>query len=113
MFGKSVTDLQTGVSVGNAAITGTLHNITGYTGFSSKTEQQSGHYLAIHASSEDADSITVELVGGTSGPVTLDEDGIIVLLIADKDTQSVRVIATKGSATKTLNYSLTGVTLEA
>ena len=104
--------MQTGVSVGNAAITGTLHHVTDYTGFSSNVEQQSGHYLALHATAEGADAITVELVGGVSGPVTLDEDGIIVLLIADTSTQSVRVVATKGANSEALTYSLTGVTLE-
>lgn len=104
--------MQADVSVGDSAITGTLHNVTGYTGFSGNVAQQSGHYLALHVTCEDAESITVELVGGTSGPVTLDEDGIIILLIADNTTQSVRVVATKGTNTKTLSYTLTGVTLE-
>ena len=105
--------MQTGVNVGNAAITGTLHHVTDYTGFSSNVEQQSGHYLALHAVAEGADTITVELVGGTSGPVTLDEDGIIVLLIADTAAQSVRVVATNDADSETLTYTLTGLTLEA
>lgn len=69
---------------------------------------QSGNYLAIHCTVNDDTPITVEVVNGTSGPRQLDEDGIIVLRIADKDTQSVRVVS--GNITKT--YSLTGLTIE-
>lgn len=69
---------------------------------------QSGNYLVIHCTVNDGTPITVEVVGGTSGPRQLDTDGIIVLRIANKDTQSVQVVA--GSVTKT--YSLTGLTCE-
>ena len=113
LFGKNVTDLQENVSVTNSAISGTLKHVTGYTGFSSKPEEQEGHYLAIHAACEDADSITCELVGGTKGPVTLDEDGLIVIRITNKKTQTVKVVATKGEKKTVKVYSLTGLTLEA
>ena len=43
--------------------------------------------------------VIVELVGGTKGPVTLDEDRNIVLLIKNKDTQSIKVRERKMSAT--------------
>lgn len=68
---------------------------------------QSGNYLVLHCTVNDSTPITVEVVNGISGPVTLDADGIIVLRIADKDTQSVRVVS--GNITKT--YSLTGLTV--
>lgn len=55
---------------------------------------------------------TVEIVGGTKGPVTLDEDMNIVLLIKDKDTQSVKVTATTESGSTSKTYTLTGLTLE-
>lgn len=55
---------------------------------------------------------TVEVVGGDKGPVTLDSDMNIVLRIKDKSSQSVRVIAKKGTATVTNTYGLTGLTLE-
>ena len=114
LFGKTVSDLQTGVRVGSNAITGTLKYVEDYTGFSSKTEEQSGNYLVIHAADADADSVTVEVVGGTSGPRTLDSDGIIVLRIANKNTQSVQVKSYKnGAVIATKNFSLTGLTLEA
>ena len=113
LLGKSVSDLQTGVSVGANEITGTLKYVSDYTGFSSNVAEQSGNYLAIHCDTDVvADSITVELIGGTVGhPVTLDSDGLIVLRITNTATQSVRVVATKGSETVTKTFSLTGLTL--
>lgn len=113
LFGKTVSDLQENVVIGATGITGTLKYVDDYTGFSSKTEEQSGNYLAIHAADSNADSVTVEVIGGTAGPRTLDSDGLIVLRIADKNTQSIQVKSYKdGVAKDTKNYSLTGLTLE-
>ena len=106
LFGKTIDDLQTGVTIGEDSITGTLKFVDDYTGFSSDPAMQSGNYLVIHCEVNDSTPITVEVVNGTSGPRQLDADGIIVLRIANKDTQSVRVVA--GTVTKT--YSLTGLT---
>ena len=107
LFGKKASDLQTGVTIGTDSITGTLNYVTDYTGFSSDPAMQEGNYLTIHCEVNDETPITVEVVGGVSGPRTLDSDGIIVLRIADKDTQTIRVVS--GDITK--NYSLTGLVL--
>ena len=56
---------------------------------------------------------TVELVGGTKGPVTLDADKNIVLLIKSNTTQSIKVVSTKDGSSVTKTYTLTGLTLEA
>lgn len=112
MLGKSVSDLQSNITVGGNAITGTLRYVTGYTGFSSKTEEQSGNYLVIHCAAEDADSVTVEVVGGDKGPVTLDADGIIILRIKN-NSQKIRVTAYKDGAIATVRtYSLNNLNLE-
>lgn len=105
LFGKTVNDLQTGVTIGEDSITGTLLYVDDYTGFSSDPAMQSGNYIVIHCEVNDTTPITVEVVNGVSGPVTLDDDGIAVLRIADKDTQTIRVVS--GDITK--NYSLTGL----
>lgn len=52
---------------------------------------------------------TVELVGGTKGPVTLDADKNIVLLIKN-NTQSVKVTSTKDGSSVTKTYALTNLT---
>lgn len=113
LLGKVVGDLQEDVTVGAGNIKGTLHYVTGYTGFSSKTAERKGNYLALKCTAEEGATITVELINGTVGhPVTLDADGVIILRIADKDTQSVQVVATKGDITETLDYSLKKLTIE-
>ena len=111
LFGKTVTDLQENVVIGSSAITGTSKYVTGYTGFSSKPEEQEGNYLVIHCAATDADSITVELVGGTKGPVTLDADGLIVELIRNT-SQKIKVVATKGNLKEEKVFSLSGLVLE-
>ena len=112
LFGKAVDDLQSGIVIGDSEITGTLHHVTGYTGFSSEPTEQSGNYLALKINTIPNDATTtVEVVGGTKGPVTLDEDKNIVLLIKNKDTQSIKIISTKEEKSVTKSYSLTGLTL--
>ena len=112
LLGKEADDLQEDVAVANGAITGTLKYVTGYTGFSGDVSEQSGNYLALKVTAIEGATITVELINGTVGhPVTLDEDGMIVIRIADKTTQSVEVVATKDSLSETQRFSLTGLTL--
>lgn len=114
LLGKKVSDLQSNVVVGEDTISGSLKHVTGYTGFSSKTSEQEGHYLALKFDVTPADAVTtVELVGGTKGPVTLDADKNIVLLIKSNTTQSIKVVSTKDGSSVTKTYTLTGLTLEA
>ena len=94
-------------------VTGTLKYVDGYVDFSSDVSEQSGNYLALKIEAEPAEAKTVvELVGGTKGPVTLDEDMNIVLLIKNKDTQSIKVTVNDGEDSVTKTYGLTGLTLE-
>lgn len=114
MLGKSVSDLQSDIVVGTNAIAGTLKYVTGYTGFSGDPSEQQGNYIAFHCESEDADSITVELIGGVSGrgEVTLDSDGLMVARISNND-QRICVRAYKnGVVCNVTTYSLAGLTLD-
>ena len=86
--------------------------MTGYTEFSSVVDQQKGNYLALKFDFTDGATVTVEIVGGTKGAVTLDDDKNWVGLIANKDSQSIKVIATKGDQRLEKTYSLTGLVLE-
>lgn len=83
--------------------------ITGYTQFSSVTAAQTGNYLALNVEYAEGATTTVEVVGGTAGPVTMN-DNWVVLKIAST-TQSVKFVTTKDSKTITKTYSLTGLTL--
>lgn len=112
LLGKEADDLQEDVEIANGAITGTLKYVTGYTGFSGDVAEQSGNYLALKVTAVEGATITVELKNGTLGhPVTLDEDGMIVIRISNKTTQSVEVVATKDDKSEVQRLTLTGLTL--
>ena len=106
-----MNDLQSNVVIGANSITGTLKYVEDYTGFSSDPSLRYGHYLVIHAESPDVDDATISVK--VTNPVTLDSDGIAVLRIADKDSQTLTVVASKpGYETTTKVYSLSGLTVE-
>lgn len=111
LWGYDVDDLQENVTVGATAITGTLHYIDDYsTAFG--PGEDSGNYLAIHASVPGVDDATITVT--VTNPSVLDEDGICVCRIADKSTQTITVVASKdGYDDVTKTYSLTGLTCEA
>ena len=87
--------------------------MTNYTEFSSNTEEQKGNYLVLKVPNGGESKVvtTVEVVGGTKGPVTLDADRNIVLLIKSNSDQSVRVIHTLNGTSTTKTFTLTGLTL--
>lgn len=91
-YDKTVSELQSDVNVGDSAITGTLHYVTGYTGFNgSEPSEQKGNFLALDFDSEEW-PVDVELVGGTKGKVSLTaEDHFCVFRIANKDSQEIKV----------------------
>jgi len=64
-----------------------------------------------HFESDDGAVITAELIGGIHGPITLDEDGILISRITDKVT-GLKVTASKGGETVYGVISLTGLTLQ-
>lgn len=113
LLGKELSDLQSGVSVGMNDISGTVHYVTGYTGFSGDPAEQQGNYLALHIDSDEDTTITVELIGGTHGPITLDSDRTLIVRLRNKQ-QKIKITVTKdGYDTITRTYTLAGLTLEA
>lgn len=113
LLGKELTDLQSGVSIGQDAIAGTLKYVTGYTGFSGDPAEQEGHYIALHIDTDaEADSIVVELIGGDHGPVELDSDRTLISRIKNKQ-QKIKIVAKKdGYPDVERIYNLAGLTLE-
>lgn len=119
-YEKRVSDLQDDVVINaNRKIDGILHYVTGYTGFNgSDSTEQSGHYLALDFADNwlgdtDPTTFTVELKGGTKGPVTLTELGAFcVFRVTNPNTQSIKVVSTDSTGTTTVEYSLKGLTLE-
>lgn len=115
LFGKTADELQYGITMKGNVISGTLKQVTDYTGFSSEEEDQEGHYLAMKYEPTPSDSsVYVELVNGTVGERKLDEDHIMILKIADPKEQSikVRVVNDDSDEETTSNYSISGLVLE-
>lgn len=114
MLGKSVNDLQTDVVVSDDAITGTLHYITDYTGYSDQPEEQTGNYLALKFDSypEDAE-IKLELVG-SGRPEKIMKSRDVVIRVTNKDSEKVKFTVSHASVDEPVVkiYSLTGLTLE-
>lgn len=113
LLGKDVSDIQSNIAISDDnKITGTLKKITGWTAFSSDETEQNGNYIAVRAEAVEGATITAEVVGGDHGPVTLDEDGILIARIKNVG-QMLRFRATTSAGTQTKLYDLSGLTLEA
>lgn len=108
LWGKVTSDLQSEIEIADGAISGTLNYIADYSS-AFGGELASGNYLALHFTATEGATITVKL----TNEVTLDDDGIIVLRIADKDEQTITATATMPNGNvATVTYDLSGLTLE-
>ena len=97
-------------------LTGTLKYVDDYSA-AFGGDLAHGNYIALHMTATDENdepaTITVEIVNGVSGPVTLDADGLYVGRIADKRTQTIKVVASKeGYDSITKVFRLDALTLE-
>lgn len=106
LFGYTVDDLQEDILVTNKAIHGKLKFIDDYSAAGFVGDESSGNFIALHCEVPNVEgtTITVEVVNGFHGPTTLDDDGLIVVRIADKSSQKIKVVASKegyDSVTKT------------
>ena len=90
ILGKAVADLQSDVIVNNNSIEGTLAYVTDYTGYSTDPELQEGNFLALQFEATEGATTTVEIVGGTDAPKTLDSDMDCVFRIANNN-QKIKV----------------------
>lgn len=74
--------------------------------------------MAIKAISDEDTVITAELVNGLHGPVTIwdvsdpEADGIFVGYVFDKEVEKLKLVATRDDESKTIEYDLSGLTLE-
>lgn len=83
--------------------------MTGYTGWTSEVEKQSGNFLALKL--DIADGAEVSAMLGDKGPVDLTEDKYLVARISDK-TEKLKFTATKDGATEVKEYDLSELVLE-
>lgn len=102
--------MQSGIGFTGESITGESKYIETVTSF----DMSKGHnFLALHISSETATEIKVGMNPTQgSGLVTLDESGIVLLQIGN-NSQKVRVQATDGTLTNTVDYSIAELILDA
>ena len=113
LFDKAASDLQSDIEIDGDTISGTLKYIADYSSAGYTGDEQSGNFLVLHFETEEEGStITIELVGGVHGPKELDEDGLAIFRIANKSTQTIKVVASKTGYTDTVRkFKLTGLTL--
>lgn len=114
-LGKVASDLQEGVHVEGTSIYGTLHHITGYTGFSSIEDEQEGYYLATkYIPHPDDGDVHVFKTNGTVGDKILSRpDLTMISRITDKNSQKLRVyVEADGVTGDTVEYDLSNLVLE-
>lgn len=111
LFGKTVNDLQSAITVTNNSISGILNYVDDYTGFSGNVEEQEGNYLVIHAEVPDVEGATITVT--LSKSTVLDEDGIIVLRVTDKSPRTLTVVASAdGFDEVTKTFDISGLVLD-
>ena len=119
MFGTQVKDIQTGVTVANGAITGTLKYLS--TG-ALATDWGAGNFLAVKFTNIDSDATSVLVglepsAGGGLVELINDPDKNGVFKITDKNTQKLKIVqSAKGSDgstyTNVQTFDLSGLTCE-
>ena len=109
LFGKYVTDLQSDVEIDGTSVSGILNYIDDYSSAGYTGEEASGNYFVLHFSVPDVEDVEIQTT--TNGrTVTLDDDGILIARVADKDSQTITVVASKDGFTNvTKTYELSGL----
>lgn len=112
IFGHTVSTLQTGVSVADGRISGTLKYVSSG---SLPDVWGAGNFLALDFSNAD-ESATAHFVGLSpskgSGLVQLDSDMDAAFKIADPAVQKLLVISSNDAGSTTKTYDLSGLVLE-
>lgn len=111
-YGKPVSELQDDIQIQGDKITGTLHWVTGYTKFSSDTAQQQGNFLATKINAAEGATVKFKIVGGTSPEKTLDPSDHQIVWRISATTQKPHLEVTQKEKTSTVEYDLSGLTLE-
>lgn len=112
LFGRKVKTMQTGITIADGAITGTLKYIS-----SGAIAQDwgAGNFLCLKVPDADITNMTVKVglnPSEGSGLVALDSDKNGVFKVTDKDLQKFVVLQQDGINTKIQTFDLSGLTLE-
>lgn len=93
-WGKTVEDLQSDIEIDGTSISGILNYIDDYSAAGYTGEEVSGNFIVLHFSVPDVEDVEIQTT--TNGrTVTLDDDGLLVARVADKDSQTITVVASK------------------
>lgn len=107
--------MQSDLEVGLSRITGTLKYVDGE-GWDSGTwgsDEAAGHFVALKAVNvPEGAVVTVEVINGEHGPVTLDSDLNCILRIKNPASQSIKITASLNGKTESRTYALNQLVLE-
>ena len=111
-YGKTVGDLQSDIEIDGTSISGILNYVDDYSAAGFTGDEVSGNFIILHFSVPDVEDATITAT--TNGKTTeLDEDGILIARVADKDSQTITVVASKdGYSNVEKTYDFSGVIVE-
>lgn len=115
IFGMKTSQLQEGITVDGNKITGTLHYVKDFTGFSSLPEEQKGHFLVMQYTPDPYEAdVHVLKTNGTVGDKILGKPDLTMCSrIIDKAKQKLEVYAElNGVKSEKTIYDISGLTLE-
>ena len=111
LFGKSLSDIQTDVTITDGRITGTSKYISDWSAYSpGDTYFQNGHFLALYVNVANATGVTY--TAKLTKEAELDSDQIVVFFLEDRAGIPIVIKASKSgfeTAVRTLDWS--GLTL--
>ena len=112
LFGKTVGDFQSDIEIDGTSVSGILNYIDDYSAAGYTGDEAYGNYIVLHFSVPNVDDVVIQTTTN-SRTVTLDPDGILIAHIADKDSQTIEVVASKeGYESVTKTYELSGLICE-
>ena len=112
IFGRKVSTMQTGITVANGAITGTLKYLASG---AIADDWGAGNFLCLKFPDADIETTVVKVglnPSQSSGIVELDSDKNGVFKVTDKDAQQFIVVQRKGDAVSVQSFDLSGLTCE-
>ena len=111
-WGKTVSDFQSDIEIDGTSVSGILNYIDDYSAAGYTGDEAYGNYIVLHFSVPNVDDVVIQTtINGRTR--TLDDDGILIAHIADKDSQTIEVVASKeGYESVTKTYELSGLICE-
>ena len=110
-YGKNASELQQNITITESEISGTLNKIDDYSEAFPDASEKAGHFLAIAFTFDEGTTVKTKLEGGKKGDVDVTKDKYCVYRIENKDTQKIKITATKGEKSTEKTYSLAKLNL--